>query len=74
MPHFCVLPADSDDQAYWVLADSTDHARRLVALNVAEASGAENHSLFYCAEDATQAPPVGLIYRRLYGPIAVEKC
>ena len=73
MPHFCVWLRDDDEQAYWVWADTATEARRLVALNVEPARDAENPEAFECQPDETQAPPFGLIYRRLYGPVSIEK-
>ena len=64
MPYYCVQSRAQAGpmQTYWVLAESPDDARKLVALNVASAAAAGDETLFDCLVDDTRTPPVGLIY------------
>ena len=63
---------DGAADSYWVNASSCAEARRLVAVNVPEASDAENAGIFECERNTQKTPPEGLIYRRLYGPVSIE--
>lgn len=74
MPYCCVRPkGDDQGEAYWVSATSDDEARRLVALNVGHAQDADHPGKFECEANAAKQPPFGLIYRRLNGPLTIEK-
>ena len=64
---------DGESDSYWVLASSSDEARELVALNIYEASDARDSDKFECEVDSKKTPPSALIYRRLGGPVAIEK-
>jgi hypothetical protein len=69
------VQAKDDDagEAYWVAAESEEHARRLVALNAESAREAEDSSRFECESNHEKHPPFGLIYRRLHGPLTITK-
>jgi hypothetical protein len=74
MPHYRVQKKnDAMGDCYWVLAASPTEARRLIALNVSVANGAENINLFMCEPSETKMPAAGVIYCRLTGPLAIEK-
>jgi hypothetical protein len=74
MAYYRVCPKDKDQgDAYWVTARSEEQARRLVALNVEEAREAEDPTKFEAEINGEKQPPFGLIYRRLYGPLTIEK-
>ena len=64
MPYYCVQSRAKAGpmQTYWVLAESPDEARTLVALNVASAAAARDEALFDCLVDDTRTPPVGMIH------------
>jgi hypothetical protein len=74
MKTFCIwLAEDETGEAYWLQAESDKDARRLLALNVSEAAGAEDAAKFECHPDKAKSPPAGFIHRRLYGPVAIER-
>ena len=64
MPYYCVQSraAAGPMQTYWVLSESADDARTLIALNVPSAAEARDETLFDCLLDDTRTPPVGMIY------------
>jgi hypothetical protein len=71
--HYRVQTKDDDaGEAYWVAAESEDHARRLVALNAEDAREAGDSSRFECESNDEKRPPFGLIYRRLHGPLTIK--
>lgn len=73
MPHYRITPRkDEDPESYWVLAESEEEARRLVALNVEQAREAEDASRFECELGTEKQPPFGMIYRRFHGPLTIE--
>ena len=58
---------------YWVDARSHVEARRLIAASVPEASRARNVDEFECVLNDDKEPPLGMIYCRLNGPVAVKR-
>ena len=73
MPHYRITLRDDDHaEVYWVLADSDEDARRLVALNAEQACEAQNEHRFECEPGNEKQPPFGIIYRRYNGPLAIE--
>jgi hypothetical protein len=72
MTSYRIAPVDGDG-AYWLQAESEEEARRLVALNVGEARGAEDPLRFTCAADDSKQPPRHLIMRRQSYPASIEK-
>jgi hypothetical protein len=58
-------------QTYWILADSAEAARALVALNVPGAVHARDQMIFDCLQDDAKTPPVGLIYSDTGGPFTI---
>jgi hypothetical protein len=72
MTSYRLTPVDGD-RAYWLRAETEEEARRLVALNVGEATGAEDPALFTCAVDDGKQPPHHLIMRRQSYPASIEK-
>ena len=74
MQCFYVYPISDDDaDSYWVNAESEKDARQLVALNVSDAPGASDPDKFGCELNSQKQPPHGLIYRRLKGPVAIQR-
>jgi len=72
--YYSVWAKDDDaGEVYWVSAESETEARRLVALNAELARDAEDASKFECDLDRDKRPPFGMIYRRLHGPLTIEK-
>lgn len=74
MAHFRIELKDGiNTDAYWVGAESPGQARKLVALNISEASNATDAEKFDCIIDSGKQPPDGFIHRRLHGPVAITK-
>jgi hypothetical protein len=74
MPYFCIFSATRNDaDSYWVKAETAQGARRLVALNIADAAGATDAAMFGCQVDDSKTPPMGFIHRRLFGPVFIVK-
>ena len=74
MPHYHIWPRhDEVTDAYWIFAPSPGEARRLVALNVPAAAGAENAAKFLCEESSQKTPSSNLIYCTLTGPFTISK-
>jgi hypothetical protein len=73
MPYYCVQTRATAGpmQTYWILADSAEAARALVALNVPGAVHARDMMIFDCLQDDAKTPPVGLIYRDTGGPFTI---
>ncbi len=71
--HICSKENASED-SYWVLASSSDEARRLVAQYIDGASDAEDQSRYEClvADGDRKCPPEGFIHRRLFGPVSIK--
>lgn len=65
--------SDDAGEVYWVSAESEKHARRLVALNAEETLEPEDSFRLECEVSDEKRPPFGLIYRRLRGPLMIEK-
>lgn len=66
-------PQEVNDDEWWVLADSPEQARRLVALNVPEAAQAEDLKVFDCVQNANKGPPPGVIYSKLNGTFTIKR-
>jgi len=76
MAHYHVWSKEKENEAadsYWVLASSPEEARRLVALNVSGAGGAEDADKFDCALSDKKTPPDGIIYSRLNGTTTIAR-
>ena len=74
MTHYHLWRCDDDDaDSYWVEADTALQARRLIALNVAEAPDAEDPMRFDCGPASSNAPPPDTINRRLKSPVTITK-
>ncbi len=79
MPHYNLWRKDDDKKdhtesdSYWILASSSEEARRLMALNISEAFDARDSDKFECEVNTSKTPPSGLIYRRLCGPVSITK-
>ena len=72
MEHFKVSPrVGINTESYWVLADSPEGARRIIALNIQKASDAENPTKFDCVANTGKTPPEGIIDCSHFGPITV---
>ena len=71
---YAVWPTEDEagDSCY-VLASSSAEARRLVALNIDEASDARDSDKFECvlSVDKHKRPLLGFIHRRLHGPVSI---
>ncbi|HMR29755.1 MAG TPA: hypothetical protein PKA13_02550 [Geminicoccaceae bacterium] len=75
MPHYHVWSIeDSYRESYWVLADSEEQARRLVALNVdGDAATATDPKRYRCTLSDERNPPFGVIYRGMGGTFTIER-
>lgn len=66
---------DKEAGSFFLLADDEPQARRLVALNVREASNAQDAGAFDCTEVAAKdrMASFGVISRRLGGTITITR-
>lgn len=72
LANFHVYPI-TDGDSFWVKASSSEEARRLIALNVPEATQVEETAHYRCEEDDHKSPPHGMIYHRLGRPISITR-
>lgn len=72
LANFHIYPI-ADGDSFWVKASTSDEARKLIALNVPDASNAQETSHYRCEEDDQKSPPHGLIYHQLGRPISITK-
>ena len=74
MPHFHVWRKDSvTSDSCWVFAASPREARTLIALNITEAKAAKDADKFACEPSQSRMPAANLIFRRMTGPLAIER-
>lgn len=67
------VTAINGEGEYWLLANSEDEARRVVALNAGEARTAEDSAEYSAYVDEQKRPPHYLIIRKSSYPAAIEK-
>lgn len=67
------IAAINGECEYWLLADSDEEARRIVALNAREVGNAEDPAEYAAELDERKCPPHHLILRKSSYPVAIER-